>query len=131
MTGLPPSPEEIAAFEQDSSADAYEQVVDRLLSSPRYGERWAQHWLDVVRYAETEGYEYDRHVPDAWRYRDYVIDSFNRDMPFDRFRRSSRSRATSSIQPIPSFRRPRFFIGSVRFVAMQAIPTLLSVATKC
>jgi hypothetical protein len=85
LTGLPPSPEEIAAFVHDSSPHAYEQVVDRLLSSPRYGERWAQHWLDVVRYAETEGYEYDRHVPDAWRYRDYVIDAFNRDKPFDRF----------------------------------------------
>lgn len=85
LTGLPPSPEEIVAFVQDASADAYEKVVDRLLNSPRYGERWAQHWLDVVRYAETEGYEYDRHVPDAWRYRDYAIDSFNRDKPFDRF----------------------------------------------
>ena len=60
-------------------------MVDRLLDSPRYGERWAQHWLDVVRYAETEGFEYDRHIPDAWRFRDYVIDSFNRDKPFDRF----------------------------------------------
>ncbi len=61
------------------------RVVDRLLNSPRYGERWAQHWLDVVRFAETEGFEYDRHIPDAWRYRDYVIDSLNRDKPFDRF----------------------------------------------
>ena len=69
----------------DPAPDAYERVVDRLLASPRYGERWAQHWLDVVRYAETEGYEYDRHIPDAWRYRDYVIDSLNRDKPFDRF----------------------------------------------
>ena len=63
----------------------YERVVDRLLDSPRYGERWAQHWLDVVRFAETEGFEYDRHIPDAWRFRDYVIDSLNRDKPFDRF----------------------------------------------
>jgi mono/diheme cytochrome c family protein len=85
VTGLPPSPEEIAAFESDPSPLAEEHVVDRLLASPRYGERWAQHWLDVVRYAETEGFEYDRHIPDAWRYRDYVIDSFNRDKPFDRF----------------------------------------------
>ncbi len=85
LIGLPPSPEEIALFESDDSADAFEKVVDRLLASPRYGEKWAQHWLDVVRYAETEGYEYDRHVPDAWRFRDYVIHSLNRDKPFDRF----------------------------------------------
>ena len=60
-------------------------MADRLLASPRYGERWAQHWLDVVRFAETEGFEYDRHIPDAWRFRDYVIDSLNRDKPFNRF----------------------------------------------
>lgn len=85
LTGLPPSPDEVVEFEKDESPDFSERVVDRLLASPRYGERWAQHWLDVVRYAETEGYEYDRHVPDAWRFRDYVIDSLNRDKPFDRF----------------------------------------------
>ncbi len=85
LTGLPPSPEEVDAFLSDATPDAFERVVDRLLASPRYGERWAQHWLDVVRYAETEGYEYDRHIPDAWRYRDYVIDALNRDKPFDRF----------------------------------------------
>ena len=85
LTGLPPSPEEVEAFVADTSADAYEKVVDRLLASPRYGERWAQHWLDVIRFAETEGYEYDRPIPDAWRFRDYVIDSLNRDKPFDRF----------------------------------------------
>jgi len=85
LIGLPPSPDEITSFANDSSPDAWERVVDRLLTSPQYGQRWAQHWLDVVRYAETEGYEYDRHVPDAWRFRDYVIDSLNRDKPFDRF----------------------------------------------
>ena len=85
LTGLPPMPEEVEAFADDPAPDAFERVVDRLLASPRYGERWAQHWLDVVRYAETEGYEYDRHIPDAWRFRDYVIDSLNRDKPFDRF----------------------------------------------
>ncbi len=85
LVGLPPTPEEIAAFAGDSSPDAYERVVDRLLASPHYGERWAQHWLDVVRFAETEGFEYDRHVPDAWRFRDYVVDSLNADKPFDRF----------------------------------------------
>jgi Protein of unknown function (DUF1553)/Protein of unknown function (DUF1549)/Planctomycete cytochrome C len=85
LTGLPPTPDEVAAFVADSSEDAYAKVVDRLLASPRYGERWAQHWLDLVRFAESEGYEYDRHIPDAWRFRDYVIDSLNRDKPFDRF----------------------------------------------
>jgi hypothetical protein len=85
LTGLPPAPEDVAAFVADDSPDAYERLVDRLLDSPQFGERWAQHWLDVVRYAETEGYEYDRHVPDAWRFRDYAIRAFNEDKPFDRF----------------------------------------------
>jgi hypothetical protein len=85
LTGLPPTPKEVEAFLGDPASGAFERVVDRLLASPRYGERWAQHWLDVVRYAETEGYEYDRHVPDAWRFRDYVIDALNRDKPVDRF----------------------------------------------
>jgi len=85
LTGLPPSPEEVKAFAQDRSPGAYERLVDRLLDSPHFGERWAQHWLDVVRYAETEGFEYDRHLPEAWRYRDYVIHSFQHDKPFDRF----------------------------------------------
>lgn len=85
LTGLPPSSAEVEAFERDEKSDAFERVADRLLDSARYGERWAQHWLDVVRYAETEGYEYDRTVPDAWRFRDYVIQSLNRDKPFDRF----------------------------------------------
>ncbi len=85
LTGLPPSPEEVAAFVADDSAEARAAVVDRLLASKRYGERWAQHWLDVVRYAESEGFEYDRHLPDAWRFRDYVVASLNADKPFDRF----------------------------------------------
>src|SRR5436190_1029062 len=85
LTGLPPSPEEVKAFVQDRSPGAYERLVDRFLDSPHFGERWAQHWLDVVRYAETEGFEYDRHLPEAWRYRDYVIQSFQADKPFDQF----------------------------------------------
>lgn len=85
LTGLPPEPEDIDNFVNDSSPDAYERVVDRLLGSWRYGEHWAQRWLDVVRFAETEGYEYDRAIPDAWRYRDYVIGSLNSDKPFERF----------------------------------------------
>src|SRR3989442_5902018 len=85
LTGLPPSREEVKAFVQDRSPRAYERLVDRFLDSPHFGERWAQHWLDVVRYAETEGFEYDRHLPEAWRYRDYVIQSFQHDKPFDQF----------------------------------------------
>src|SRR5207253_1835783 len=85
LTGLPPSPEEIEAFLTDPSPDAVERVVDRLLASPRYGERWGQHWLDVVRFAETDGFEYDTHRKDAWRYRDYVIRSFQNDKPYDQF----------------------------------------------
>ncbi len=85
MIGLPPSPAEVDAFVRDASPSAWEKVVDRLLASPHYGERWAQHWLDVVRFAETDGFEYDTHRPDAWRYRDYVIRSFNNDKPYDQF----------------------------------------------
>ena len=85
LTGLPPTPEEIESYVCDQSPVADERVVDRLLASPRYGERWSQHWLDLVRYAESEGFEYDRHIPDGWRFRDYVINSLNRDKPFDRF----------------------------------------------
>ena len=70
---------------KDPSPNAYANVVERLLASPHYGERWGQHWLDVVRYADTDGFEYDALRPDAWRYRDYVISSFNNDKPFDRF----------------------------------------------
>ncbi len=86
LTGLPPSPEETAAFLKDSAPDAYEKLVDRLLASPRYGERWGRHWLDVAGYADSEGYtEADRERLWAWRYRDYVIGAFNRDLPFDQF----------------------------------------------
>jgi hypothetical protein len=87
LTGLPPSPEEVAAFLRDKSLDAYEKVVDRLLASPHYGERWALRWLDVVRYADTNGFELDAVRTQAWRYRDYVVDAFNADKPYDRFLR--------------------------------------------
>jgi uncharacterized protein DUF1553/uncharacterized protein DUF1549 len=85
LTGLPPSPREVAAFVADKSPGAWRKLVERLLASPHYGERWAQHWLDVARFAETDGFEYDTHRRDAWRYRDYVIRSFNQDKPYDRF----------------------------------------------
>lgn len=85
LIGLPPTPDEIDAFVADSSPNAYEKVVDRLLASPHYGERWARHWLDLARYAESEGFKSDETRPNAWRYRDYVIQSFNENKPYDRF----------------------------------------------
>ena len=85
LIGLPPQPGEVEEFVQDKSSDAYERVVDRLLASPRFGERWARHWLDLVRYAETLGHEFDYRLPNAWRYRDYVIRAFNADVPYDKF----------------------------------------------
>ncbi|MDB6056861.1 MAG: hypothetical protein JWO95_705, partial [Verrucomicrobiales bacterium] len=85
LIGLPPTPEEIDAFLKDKSPDAFEHVVDRLLASPHYGERWGRHWLDLVRYADTSGCNSDFPVPSAYRYRNYVIDSFNSDKPYAHF----------------------------------------------
>jgi hypothetical protein len=85
LIGLPPAPREIEAFLADQSPDAYEKLVERLLASPHYGERWARHWLDLVRFAETAGHEYDYDIPGAFRYRDYVIRALNADLPYDRF----------------------------------------------
>jgi len=85
LIGLPPTPEQVTRFVDDTSDTAFETVVDELLASPRYGERWAQHWLDVVRYADTHGFEVNTERPHAWPYRDYVIRSFNDDTPYDTF----------------------------------------------
>ena len=85
LTGLPPTPEEVEAFLADPSDQGYKNLVERLLASPRYGERWARHWLDVTRYADTSGYSNDFERPNAWRYRDYVIRGFNNDKPYNRF----------------------------------------------
>jgi hypothetical protein len=85
LLGLPPTRDEVEAFLKDESANAYGAAVDRMLESPRYGERWARHWLDLARYAESEGFKADETRPNAWRYRDYVIKSFNDDKPYDRF----------------------------------------------
>ncbi|MGH9838588.1 MAG: DUF1553 domain-containing protein [Blastocatellia bacterium] len=85
LTGLPPSPEETAGFVKDPSEAAYAKVIDKLLASQHYGERWGRHWLDLARYADSGGYEFDYDRPHAWRYRDYVIRSFNEDKPFDQF----------------------------------------------
>jgi cytochrome c553 len=85
LTGLPPTPDEIKAFVNDSSPKAFETVVDRLLASPRYGERWGRHWLDVARFAESAAHDGNNAYLHAWRYRDYVIDAFNKDKPYDQF----------------------------------------------
>jgi hypothetical protein len=85
LHGLPPTPEEIDAFVNDARPDAYERLIDRLLASPRYGERWGRHWLDVVRFGESQGFERDKPRDHAWRYRDYVIAALNADKPYDRF----------------------------------------------
>ena len=92
LTGLPPTPEEVDAFLKDTAPDAFAKVVDRLLASPHYGERWGRHWLDLVRYADTAGENSDHPLPHAWRYRNWVIDAFNRDMPYDEFLRKDQLR---------------------------------------
>src|SRR5947207_12976779 len=85
LVGMPPSPAEAREFLDDNSPEAFERLVDRLLADQRYGERWGRHWLDVVRYADSGGSEYDREYSHLWRYRDYVIRSFNDDKPYNRF----------------------------------------------
>ncbi len=85
LLGLPPSPQEVAAFLNDTRPDAYERLVDRLLASPHYGERWGRHWLDLARYADSDGYEKDRQRPHAWRFRQWVLEAINQDLPFDEF----------------------------------------------
>ena len=85
LHGLPPTAEQVEKFVADPAPDAYEKLIDELLASPRYGEKWGRHWLDLARYGDTAGFEQDPYLLYAWRYRDYVIDSFNNDKPYDRF----------------------------------------------
>lgn len=98
LLGLPPTPEEVAAFVADTAPKAYERLVDRLLASPHYGEHWARHWLDVVRFTESDGFEEDQQRPDAWPYRDYVVNAFNNDTPYNQFVREQI--AGDAIQPL-------------------------------
>ena len=100
LTGMPPTPEEQAAFLADTSPNAYEKQVDRLLASPRYGERWASMWLDLARYGDTKGFEKDRARPGTWTYRDWVIDAFNRNLSYDRF---AITQIAGDLLPHPSF----------------------------
>ena len=85
LTGLPPTPEDVNAFVGDTQPDSYERVVDRLLASPAYGERWARHWLDVVRFGESDGFERDLPRFNAWPYRDWVVNALNAKLPYDEF----------------------------------------------
>ena len=85
LVGLPPTPHEVETFLNDTSPGAYERLVDQLLDSPHYGERWARHWLDIVRYGESQGFERNKFRPSAWKYRDFVVEAFNSDMPYDQF----------------------------------------------
>ncbi len=103
VIGLPPTPEQVMAFVNDERPDAHERVVDGLLSSPRYGERWAQHWLDVVRYADTDGFEVNTERPNAWPYRDYVIGALNQDIPYDRFIREQLAGDASAVDAATGF----------------------------
>ena len=108
LTGLPPPPAEVHAFLADKSPNAYEKVVDRLLASPAYGERWGRHWLDVVRYGESHGYEQNHLRPNAWPYRDYVIRAFNEDKPYNEFVTEQLAgdivgKATLTAKPQPAF----------------------------
>jgi hypothetical protein len=106
LLGLPPTPEQVDAFVNDRSPNAYEQLIDRLLDSPHYGEKWGRHWLDVVRYAETNGYERDGPKPHAWRYRDYVIKSFNDDKPYDQIIREQIAGDEIALFPTPTGGHP-------------------------
>ena len=85
LIGLPPTPEQTAAFMKDTAPGAWERLIDTLLASPHYGERWGRHWLDLARYADSDGYEDDHDRPDIWRYRDYVVRAFNNDKPYNVF----------------------------------------------
>ncbi|MCA9132486.1 MAG: PSD1 domain-containing protein [Planctomycetales bacterium] len=102
LIGLPPTPAQVEAFVGDASPDAYERLLDRLLASPHFGERWGRHWLDKARYADSDGYEKDRPRPTAWRYRDWVIEAINSDQPYDRF---SIAQLAGDLLPEPSGRQ--------------------------
>ncbi|MBM3983741.1 MAG: DUF1549 domain-containing protein, partial [Planctomycetes bacterium] len=107
LTGLPPTWDELAVFEKDVSPDAFAKVVDRLLASPQYGERWGRHWLDLVRYADTAGDNSDHPLPHMWRYRNWVIDAFNRDQPYDEFLREQLAGDLMALKGPPEKYAPR------------------------
>jgi mono/diheme cytochrome c family protein len=117
LTGLPPTPFELDQFLKDQSADAYEKLVDKLLASPRYGEKQARHWLDLVRYAESDGYRADGYRQNAWRYRDYVVKSLNADMPYDQFVREQLAGDELYFRTPPEHRNPEHLVATGYFRA--------------
>ena len=108
LTGLPPKPEDVDAFLSDNAADAYERLVDRYLESPQYGVRWARWWLDLARYGESNGFEFDEYRDNAWRYRDWVVDALNRDRPYDEFARLQLAGDVLRPGRSPGYRGDRF-----------------------
>lgn len=131
LTGLPPTPEEVEAFLSDESNDAYRRVVDRLLATPRYGERWGRHWLDLVRYSDTNGLDNDYRKPGAYHYRDYVIEAFNEDLPYDTFVRehiAGDTLARQRIAPDGSHRSSPLGTGFYWLGEMLNAPTQQNVA---
>ena len=117
LTGLPPTPFELDQFLNDKSKDAYEKLVDRLLASPRYGEKWARHWLDLVRYAESDGYRADGYRQYAWRFRDYVVKSLNEDKPYDQFVREQLAGDEMYFNAKPETRNPELLVATGYFRA--------------
>jgi predicted DNA-binding protein YlxM (UPF0122 family) len=126
LIGLPPSPGEVQTFIEDSSADAYEKLLDRLLASPHYGERWARHWLDIAHYADTHGFERDQRRDHAWRYRDWVINAFNRDQPYNEFIRDQIAGDAISSDPVQGVVATGFLAaGPWDFVGQAETPSLV------
>ena len=121
LLGLPPSPDELQAFVNDPAPDAYERLVDRLLTSPAYGERWARHWLDVVRYGESNGFERDLPRPDAWHYRDWVIEAFNRNLPYNEFIRQQLAADVLDSESPDSWRAVGFLVAGPHDTVLPAV----------
>ena len=131
LTGLPPTPEEVAGFLADKREDGFMRVVDRLLASPQYGEKMAQHWLDVVRYADTSGFSNDFERPTAWRYRDYVIQAFNDDKPYDRFLKEQLAGDLLKTKSDEESTSPRLFCLFATYSSSQSGFLLIAQLTKC
>ena len=119
LTGLPPDAKQIAAFLQDREPGAWERAVDRLLASKQYGEKWGRYWLDLARYGDTSGFEHDPYILEGWRYRDYVVKSFNDDKPYDRLPKN-KSRATSCSPMTPKRAREPASIASGRIATCSS-----------
>ncbi len=118
LTGLPPSADELSSIDHDLQVDAIERLIDRLLASPRFGERWSRWWLDLAHYADSDGYLQDFLRPHAWRYRDWVVDAFNNDMPFDQFTLAQIAGDLLAVRAVGE--RPRSYVWQPDFCATHA-----------